>query len=150
MNSQIIALLEENNKLLKEISAKLSNSNQSALPMGEILKALGQQYQENPEIVATENAQAYMSNDNLFIVSSTGKMNINLSEMNDKSSFINKIFVKNGVLYVNFKSNKTYKYTTSNKNMFNEVVEELMSASRISKPFINLVKNNPEFQYAQV
>lgn len=150
MNTKIIALLEENNKLLKEISAKLSNTSSSSLPMNEILKALGEQYQENPEIVITETTQAYVTNDNLFIVSPKGQMNINLSEMNDKSSFIKKIFVKDGVLFVNFKSNKTYKYTTSNKKMFNEVVNELMNVSRISKPFITLVRNNPEFNYSQV
>lgn len=149
MENKIIELLQENNKLLKEISAKLSQST-SSLPMGEIIMALGKQYQENPEIVATENAQAYMSNDNLFIVSSSGRINVNLSEQNDKSSFIEKMYVKNGVLFVNFKSKKTYKYTSKNASLFAEVVNELMSASRVSKPFINLVRNNPEFTYSQV
>lgn len=151
MEKQIIALLQENNKLLKEISAKLSNSSQSSsLPMGDIIMALGKQYIENPEIIANENAQAYVSNDNLFIVSPSGRINVNLSEKNDKSSFIEKMYVRNNVLYVNFKSNKTYKYTSKNKELFSEVVDELMSASRVSKPFINLVRNNPEFAYAQV
>lgn len=150
MEKQIIELLKENNKLLKEISEKLGQSNQSSLPMGDILIALGKQYQENPEIIANENAQAYMSNDNLFIVSPSGKINVNLSEKNDKSSFIEKLYVKNGVLFVNFKSKKTYRYTTSNKSLFDKVVNELMSASRISKPFITLVRSNPEFSYSQI
>jgi hypothetical protein len=151
MEKQIIALLQENNKLLKEISAKLSTSTQSSsLPMGDIIMALGKQYIENPEIIANENAQAYVSNDNLFIVSPSGRINVNLSEKNDKSSFIEKMYVRNNVLYVNFKSNKTYKYTSKNKELFSEVVDALMSASRVSKPFINLIRNNPEFSYAQV
>lgn len=150
MENRMIALLEENNKLLKEISAKLSNSSQSNVPMGDILIALGKQYIENPEIVANENAQAYFSNDNLYIQSPTGRINVNLSEKNVKSSFIEKIYVRDGALFVNFKTKKTYKYTCRNKALFSEVVDELMTASRVSKPFIELVKNNTAFNYAQV
>lgn len=154
MNKTVVTLLEENNRLLKELISLMSSNKQSKIQEGnlfdmspEIIKSLGKQYIENPEILIQPDAVAQVKDGNLFISSSKGRVNANVIEKTVKSSFINSISQRGNRLYVVFKSGKTYQYTSDNQREFNRVADILLTAHRVSRPFLNELRDNPSFDY---
>lgn len=154
MNKTVVTLLEENNRLLKELISLMSSNKQSQIQEGnlfdmspEIIKSLGKQYIENPEILIQPDAVAQVKDGNLFISSSKGRVNANVIEKTVKSSFINSISQRGNRLYVVFKSGKTYQYTSDNQREFNRVADILLTANRVSRPFLNELRDNPSFDY---
>lgn len=153
---QIIKLLEENNRILKNISEQLSSApsagmgiGMGVLASGDLLKAIAQQYTENPDIVIQEDAVASVVGGNVFIRSSAGRVNLNVREQNEqmKSSFIKSISQKGRKLHVRFKSGKTYEYTSNNQAEFNRVADLLLTSTYVSHPFLENLRGNPDFQF---
>lgn len=159
MLNQIIKLLEENNNLLKQINDKLSQSSTFSssttsedaifgLPK-EMLNTLAEQYKQNSDVVIQEDAQVKVMGGNLFIKSRTGRVNVNLSERNEKikSSFIREVKQTGQRLLVKFSSGKTYLYQSVDKAEFNRVADLLLTTPYVSKPFWSELRNNRSFTY---
>ena len=154
MMNKIISLLEENNRLLQEINQKLSSGTTKSSSLDilsglnpQVMIALAEQYQENPDIVIQEDAVAEIRDGNVFIRSSKGRVNANVLEKNVKSSFIKSVAQKGSKLVITFKTGKVYHYTSSNKAEFSRVADLLLTTSYVSKPFLRELRNNRKFQF---
>ena len=154
---EMIALLQENNRILNEVNQKLSQLVGAGVAMPsqfgitkEMMLALGEQYSENSDIVVQENAVATMTGGNLFIHSKMGRLNVNLSEKEVKSSFIKSVAQRGTRIIVKFKSGKTYQYTSQNKTEFNRVADLLLTSPYVGRPFLENLRSNPAFNYQVV
>ena len=156
MNDTIIALLQENNRILREINQKLSSNQPSIAPVSfsaltpDILQAIAEQYTQHSDIVSEEDAVVHVIGGNVMIKSRKGRVNANLMEKTVKSSFIKSVAQKGNLLIIQFKTGKTYQYTSSDKREFNRVADLLLTADYVSHPFLSNLKSNPRFQYQVV